>query len=169
MLILCSRAQARFAEPGFRLERRAPAPMVWDEHGGMFILRVDDLEVAEVSHPEPGSGFRLQIPLTPENLSRDLEEFAAQHRLSLAPPSTPELAESAVLAACHLPGPNLFIFAEEPDLVAQRRGDTLEITVTGAFKARRVPCRDTDLVIHLSREAMARLIALVLSLARAGL
>jgi hypothetical protein len=168
MLIPCSRAQARFADPGIRLERRAPAPMVWDEHGGMFILRVDDLEVAEMSHPESESGFRLEIPLTSENLIRHLEEFAARHQLPLTPPSVMELAEAAVLAACHLPGPNLFIFAEEPDLVAKRRGETLEIAVAGAFKARRVPCREADLVIHLTRAAMARLMALVLSLARAG-
>jgi len=169
MLIPCSRAQARFADPGIRLERRAPAPMVWDEHGGMFILRVDDLEVAEMSHPEPESDVRLEIPLAPENLIRPMEEFAARHRLPLAPPSVPELAEAAVLAACHLPGPNLFIFAEEPNLVAKRDGKTLEIAVAGAFKTRRVPCREADLVIHLTKDTMARLMALVLSLARAGL
>ena len=169
MLIPCSRAQARFADPGFRLERRGPAPMVWDKHGGMFILRVDDLEVAETSHPEPESGLRLEIPLTAGHVISPLEEFAARHQLPLAVPSEPELAEAAVLAASHLPGPNLFIYAEEPDLVAKRRGDTLEIAVAGAFKARRVPCREADLVIHLTRAAMARLIALVLSLARANL
>ena len=44
----------------------------------------------------------------------------------------------------------------------------MELAVTGSFKARRVPCRETDLVIHLTRAAMGRLVALVLSLARAG-
>jgi hypothetical protein len=169
MLIPCSRAQAQFADPGFRLERRGPAPMVWDKHGGMFILRVDDLQVAEMSHPESESGLRLEIPLTSEHLIRHLEEFAARHQLPLAGPSDLELAEAAVLAAGHLPGPSLFIYAEEPDLMAKRRGEILEIAVTGVFKARRLPCREADLVIHLTKATMARLIGLVLSLARANL
>ena len=41
--------------------------------------------------------------------------------------------------------------------------------MTGLFKARRVPCRETDLVIHLTKAAMARLVASVLSLARGDL
>ena len=69
---------------------------------------------------------------------------------------------------CHLPGRNLFIFAEDPGLTVRRRGETLEIAVAGNFKSRRVPCQATDLVIHLSRAAMARLAALTLSLAREG-
>jgi hypothetical protein len=42
----------------------------------------------------------------------------------------------------------------------------VELTVAGTFKTRRLPCQATDLVIHLSKAAMARLVALVLSLAR---
>ncbi len=76
--------------------------------------------------------------------------------------------EEAILAACHLPGQNLFIFAEEPRLAVKKRGESVELAVTGSFKARRVPCKETDLVIHLTRAAMARLVALVLSLARTG-
>ena len=60
---------------------------------------------------------------SPEELIRSLEEFAAQQQLPLAPPaSDPELLEEAVLAACHLPGQNLFIFAEEPRLAVKRAG-----------------------------------------------
>ena len=43
----------------------------------------------------------------------------------------------------------------------------MELAIAGSFKARRVPCQETDLVIHLTRAAMARLVAFVLSLARA--
>ena len=170
MLIPCSRIQAIFAVQGVRLDRRTPASMVWDEHGGTFVLRVDELAATEVVAGEPETGIILEIPLSlPDGLIRSLEEFAAQQQLSLAPPSGPELEEELVLAACHLPGQSLFVFAEEPRLLVKRRGEAVELTLTGAFKARRLPCQETDLVIHLTRAAMARLVALVLSLARGGL
>ena len=170
MLIPCSRIQAIFAVQGVRLDRRTPAFMVWDEHGGTFVLRVDELAATEVAAGEPETGIILEIPLSArEELIRSLEEFAAQQQLPLSPPSGPELLEEAVLAACHLPVQNLFVFAEEPRLVVKRRGEAVELALTGAFKARRVPCQETDLVIHLTRAAMARLVALVLSLAREGL
>ncbi len=170
MLIPCSRVQVVVAEPGIRLERQTPGSMVWDEHGGTFILRVDDLAATEVPAGQSETGIILEIPLSRrEEVIRSLEEFAAQQELPQSPPPGPELLEVCVLAACHLPGQNLFVFAEEPHLVVKRRGDTVEIAVEGHFKARRVPCRETDLVIHLTKAAMARLVASVLSLARAGL
>jgi hypothetical protein len=143
--------------------------MVWDEHGGIFVLRVDELAATEVAAGESETGIILEIPLSArEELIRSLEEFAAQQQLPLTPPSGPELLEEAVLAACHLPEQNLFVFAEEPRLVVKRRGEYVELAVAASFKTSRVPCRETDLVIHLTRAAMARLVALVLSLARAG-
>jgi hypothetical protein len=168
MQIPCVRAQAGFVDPALRLEKCVPASMVWDEHGGMFILRVEDLEVAAGAANGPDAGLRLEIPLSPEDFAGDLAEFAARHELPLEATPSGELEATAVLAACHLPGENLFIFAEDPTLTAQKRGPNLSITVSGDFKARRVPCRETDLVIHLSREAMARLIAATLSLIREG-
>jgi hypothetical protein len=144
--------------------------MVWDEHGGTFVLRVEELAATEVAGGEPKSGITLEIPLSArEELIRSLEEFAAQQQLPLAPPSGPELTVEVVLAACHLPAQNLFVFAEEPHLAVKRRGEAVELALEGAFKARRLPCQDTDLVIHLTRPAMARLVALVLSLARGDL
>ena len=170
MLIPCSRIQAIFAVQGVRLARHTPGFMVWDEHGGTFVLRVDELAATEVAAGESESAVILEIPLSlPEGLIRSLTEFAAQQQFPLAPPSGPELLEEVVLAACHLPVQNLFVFAEEPRLVVKRRGEAVELALTGAFKARRVPCQETDLVIHLTRAAMARLVALVLSLARGGL
>ncbi|MDP2045213.1 MAG: hypothetical protein Q8L00_03265, partial [Deltaproteobacteria bacterium] len=164
MQIPCSRVQVVVADPGIRLARHAPGFMVWDEHGGTFVLRVEELAATEAAG-ESESAIILEIPLSlPEGLIRSLEEFAAQQQLPLAPPSGPELEEDVVLAACHLPVQKLFVFAEEPHLVVKRCGEAVEITLTGAFKARRVPCQATDLVIHLSRASMARLVALVLSL-----
>ena len=168
MQIPCSRIQAIFAVQGVRLDRCTPASMVWDEHGGTFVLRVEDLAATEAAG-ESESAIVLEIPLSlPEELIRSLEEFAAQQELPPSPPPGPELLEVAVLAACHLPGQNLFIFAEEPHLAVKKRGEVVELAVTGSFKARRVPCRETDLVIHLTKAAMARLVASVLSLARGG-
>ena len=170
MLIPCSRAQAVVADPKIRLDRLTPGFMVWDEHGGTFVLRVDELTATEVTAGESETGIILEIPLSPgEGLIRSLEEFAAQQQLPLTPPSGPELLEEAVLAACHLPEHNRFVFAEAPRLAAKRRGEAVEIAVSGTFKARRVPCQEADLVIHLTKAAMARLVALVLSLARGGL
>ena len=169
MLIPCSRAQAVVADPGIRLARHTPGFMVWDEHGGTFVLRVEELAATEVPAGESETGIILEIPLSlGEGLIRDLEDFAAQQQLPLAPPSGPELLEEAVLAACHLTAQNLFIFAEEPRLTVKRRGEAVELAVAGSFKTRRVPCQETDLVIHLTRAAMARLVAFVLSLAREG-
>ena len=169
MLIPCLRAQAVVADPAIRLARHTPGFMVWDEHGGTFVLRVEELAATEYA-AEPESGLILEIPLSsPEELIRSLEEFAAQQQLPLAPPgSSSELLEEAILAACHLPGRNLFVFAEEPRLLVKRRGEAVELALEGLFKARRLPCQATDLVIHLTRAAMARLVAQVLSLARGG-
>ena len=170
MLIPCSRVQVVVADPGIRLDRQTPGFMVWDEHGGTFVLRVDELGAMEVPASQSATGIILEIPLSlREELIRSLEEFAAQQQLPLTPPSDPELLEEALLAACHLPGQNLFIFCEEPRLVVKRRGEAVELAVEGHFRTRRVPCQETDLVIHLTRTAMARLVALVLNLARAGL
>ena len=169
MQIPCSRIQAIFAVQGVRLDRRTPGFMVWDEHGGTFILRVEELAATKAAAGEPETGIILEIPLSaPEELIRSLEEFAAQQQLPLAPPSGPELVVEVVLAACHLPAQNLFVFAEEPRLLVKRRGEAVELGLEGLFKARRLPCQETDLVIHLTRAAMARLVALVLSLARDG-
>jgi len=163
MLIPCAQLEASFSEPGIRLELGAPASMVWDEHGGTFVLKVGDLQVSELPTPTGESGCCLAISLSSKEAISALKEFAGLHQLPLGPPSAPDLEEPALLAACHLPGKNLFVFAEEPSLRAERRGDTVELAVSGIFKARRVPCQETDLVIHLTKTAMARLVSFVLN------
>jgi hypothetical protein len=169
MQIPCSGARVVLTTPGIRLERATPGFMVWDEHGGTFVLRVEDLEVSEGDAGGAAGGISVDIPLTDrEELIRSLEEFAARQQLPLAPAPEPELLTEVVLAACHLPAQNLFVFAEGPGLAVKRRGEAVELLVSGAFKTRRVPCQTADLVIHLDKGAMARLLAVVLSLAREG-
>jgi hypothetical protein len=51
MLIPCTRFQASFADPMLKLELKAPAPMIWDEHGGTFVLKVANLTVADLPAP----------------------------------------------------------------------------------------------------------------------
>jgi hypothetical protein len=169
MLIPCTRLQAGFVDPGIKLELKTPSPMLWDEHGGTFVIKVSGLEVSELVAPAGETSCRLEIALSPGTaLVSALEEFAGLHQLPPAPPSAPVLEEAALLAACHLPGRNLFVFAEEPTLIATRRGDIVELSVEGPFKVRRVPCQETDLVIHLTKAAMSRLVAYVLNQARSG-
>ena len=169
MLIPCAEVLVVVADPKMLLERLAPGVMVLDEHGGTYVLRVEDLAVAAAA-PEGGDpGIRLEIPLAdPEPLIRSLEGFAAEQQLPRPAASAPELLDTAILAACHLPGANLFVFAEEPNLAIRRCGAAVELLVSGGFQARRVPCRETDLVLHLDKAAMGRLVAFVLGQARGG-
>ena len=168
MLIPCTRFQASFADPMIRLELQVPAPIMWAEHGGTFVLKVGDLEVAELTAPPAESGCRLEISLTPgAALVSALEEFAGLYQLPLAPPAAPDLEAGALLAACHLPAQNLFVFAEAPTLTAIRHGEIVELAISGVFQARRVPCQATDLVIHLTKAAMTQLVAFVLCQAQA--
>ena len=83
MLIPCSRAQVVVAEPGIRLERQTPGSMVWDEHGGTFILRVDDLAATEVPAGQSETGIILEIPLSRR------EELIAQPGRVRRPAGTP--------------------------------------------------------------------------------
>ena len=168
MWLHCSRALAIFAPQGIKMESAAPGEMQWDEHGGTFVPRVGGLEVTPVAEPAPASGIWLEVALPlPESLLPAIREFAGAHRLPLTLLSPPpaELTETPILAAGHVPGQNLFIYCEEPQLHLRARGpQTLELTVTGAFKARRLPSREPDVVVHLAPAAMARLLSYVLAL-----
>jgi hypothetical protein len=168
MLLPCSRALAIFTPEGIALGGAFPAQMQWDEHGGTFVLRVGGLEVSPVAEPPAASGIWLEVALPlPESLLSAMREFAGAHRLPLTPrsPPPPELTETPMLAAAHVPGPNRFIYCEEPQLRARALDpQTLEIAVTGVFKARRLPCQEPDVVVHLASAAMARLLSYVLAL-----
>jgi hypothetical protein len=159
--------EANFPGEGLRLENRAQARMVWDEHGGTFVLRVEGLEVPEAAPPQGEPGIRLEFSLPePESLAREVETFGGRHSLRPAPESAgPELAETPILVACHIPGRNLFIFCEESRLTVRLiAAQTMELLVTGVFKARQVRCTEPDLVIHLTTASMARLLGGLLGL-----
>jgi len=168
MLLPCSRALAIFAPEGIALGGALPARMQWDEHGGTFVLRLEGLEVSAVAETPAASGIWLEVALPlPESVLSAMREFAGAHRLPLTPLSPPpaELTETPMLAAAHVPGPSLFIYCEDPQLRVRAQGpQSLEIAVTGAFKARRLPCQEPDVVVHLTAAAMARLLSYVLAL-----
>jgi hypothetical protein len=166
----CSRVQAVFADPPLKLENRVPLPLLWDEHGGTYVLRVVELYMTESTEAGEEAGFRAEISLPPEAaLLRQVEEFASQHSLPLAPvaPLPAELTEEPILSACHIPAKTLFIFSEDSRLRLRAAApQTLELAVSGSFKSRRIPSQETDLVIHLTPAAATRLLSFLRSLAR---
>ncbi len=165
----CSRAEAVFPAAGVRLVNEGPAPLLLDEHGGTYVLRVEGLKVTEAPEPGAGSGIRLEVDLPGAGqTTARVESFAGRNRLALTPGSPRELALTPILTACHVPGLNLFVYAEDCHLeLRPGPGQILEVTATGTFKDRRVPCREADVVIHLSGPEMARLLSYLHSLARA--
>jgi hypothetical protein len=171
MLFSCPTVQANFPTEKLCLANRTPARLVWDEHGGTFVLRVEGLEALEAPELQGEVEIRLEVALpAPAALAREIEGFAGRHALRLAPgPFRVEFSETPFLAAGHIPGKNVFIYCEEPRLTVRRREtQVMELGVTGAFKSRRVPCQETDVVIHLDGAAMARLLAGLLAWARQG-
>jgi hypothetical protein len=171
MLFHCPRAQANFPTEKLRLANRGPARLVWDEHGGTFVLRVEGLEVLEVPEAEGEVGVRLEVDLpAPAALAGQLEIFAGKHSLHLGQETAAEvISETPILVACHLPGKQLFVYCEAPRLTVRLSGrQSMELLVDGAFKARRVPCQATDLVIHLDAAAMCGVLAGLLAWTRQG-
>lgn len=162
MLFSCPTVEANFPAEKLRLANRAPARLVWDEHGGTMVLRVEGLEVLEAPELKGEAGIRLEVALpAPAALARQIEGFAGRHALRLVPGLLrAEFSETPFLAAAHIAGNNLFCYCEEPRLTVRRREtQVMELWVAGAFKSRRVPCQETDVVIHLDAAAMARLLA----------
>jgi hypothetical protein len=162
MLLPCSQARAVFAPEGLQLSNPGPTAMLWDEHGGTFVLKVSDLVMAADAAGAGESGILLTLVLNdPQARLPEITGFARQHSLALASMSPPpaEVLETPMLAAFHVPERHLFIYCEAPTLRVRASGpQTLELAVTGEFLGRRVPCREADVVIHLSPGASARVL-----------
>ena len=170
MLLHCPRVRALFPQEKVLLEHDGPAWMLWAEHGGTLILRVGDLKFRETAGLGDESGLFLEVDLSPAgDLIPKIEGCAAQHNLTLLSLETPEPEFSAqpVLAACHIPELNKFIFAEESRLQARpNAAGAVELEVRGGFRARTVPCQEGDLVIHLTPGDLAGLLSYLRVLAR---
>jgi hypothetical protein len=169
MLIHCPRVQAFFPREEICLEHLGPAWMLWAEHGGAMILRVGDLKLTEPAKDREEAGIFLEMDLTPpETLIHKIEGFAAKHNLILAKLPPPECSLTPILAACHIPEKNLFIFAEESELLARPTGrGAMEIAVRGSFKARPELSREADLVIRLAPPDLVLLLSFLLARVRA--
>ncbi len=171
MLFHCHRVQANFPGEKLGLVNQDHAKLLWDEHGGTFVLRVEGLEVVEAPEAPGEAGIRLEVELPqPASLAHLIENFAGRHSLRLGQETTAEvISETPILAAGHIPGKHLFVYCEAPRLTLRLSGrQSMELSIDGAFKARRVPCQATDLVIHLEMAAMCRLLAGMLGWARRG-
>src|SRR5271157_2636860 len=84
MLFHCQRVQANFPGEKLGLVNRDQTELVWDEHGGTFVLRVEGLEVVEVPEATGEAGIRLECYLPePASLAQRIESFAGRHSLRL--------------------------------------------------------------------------------------
>lgn len=170
MLLHCPRVRAVFPREKIRLEHRGPAWMLWTEHGGSLILKAGDLKFGELTEPVEESGLFLEVELSPlGKVVAEIEGFAAGHKLALAATAAPDpvCLVQPILAACHLPEQQKFIFTEDSRLEARPgKAGTVEITVRGEFRARTLPCREADLVMHLSPRDLAQLLSYLLALAQ---
>jgi hypothetical protein len=163
MRLHCSRVQALFPRDNIRLEHEGPAWMLLTEHGGTLILKVGELQFSEIAAPGEDSGLFLKVELgSPETLAPQIAALAAEQNLTLPPPAppAPECRVQPILAACHLPGPKKFIFAEDSRLEARPGNDgTAAIAVRGEFRTSPLPCQEGDMVIHLQPRDLAQLLS----------
>lgn len=171
MHLTCTLAQAVFPSEGFRLFTERPLSLLWDcHHGDTFVLRMGGLAVESLSSEAAAPPISLEVDLTPaaEVLSQ-IENFAAHQKLSLSSWGTlpDELTAPLTLAACHLPEAKLFVYCEQATLSARATPEgNLQLTVQGVFKSRKVPCQETDLLLHLERAQAHRLLSYCFTLVR---
>ena len=171
MHLTCTFLEARFPSEGWQVSHESSFSLLWDcHHGDTFVLMAKGLTAAPWSGEAAGPPITLEINLLPDaEVLREMETFAAHHNLALSPwPTLPEkLEEPLTLAACHLPGPKLFIFSEKAALTARATPEgKVRLTVSGDFKSRKVPCQENDVVLHLERANSSRLLSYCFSMVR---
>jgi hypothetical protein len=171
MHLTCTLAQALFPAEGFKVSNDKPLSLLWDcHHGDTFVLMVKGLGVEPLAGAAAGAPLTLEVSLAPaDEVLNAIENFAAHHNLALAPlAALPEEWEAPLtLAACHLPGAKLFVFSEQAFLSARATPEgTVRLTVRGDFKSRKVPCQETDLLLHLERAHSTRLLSYCFSVVR---
>jgi hypothetical protein len=171
MHLTCPHVQVFLPAEGFRVFAPKPVPLLWDcHHGDTFVLKVDGLTVEPFSGDAPAEPIALEVSLTPSSeVLGKIETFAAHQNLPLSPwPSLPEeMREPLTLAACHLPQARLFVFSEKAELTARATPEgQVRLTVAGDFKSRKIPCQETDLVLHLERANSSRLLSYCFTLVR---
>jgi hypothetical protein len=171
MYLTCASLLARLPSEGWQVFNEKPVPLLWDcHHGDTFVLMAKGLMAEPLAQDTAAEPITLEVKLTPDaDVLREIETFAAHHNLALAgwPTLPEELEEPLTLAACHLPGPKLFVFCEKATLRARATAEgNVRLTVTGDFTSRKVPCQETDLVLHLERANSTRMLSYCFSMIR---
>ncbi len=171
MYLTCTLLQARFPSEGWQVSNEKPLSLLWDcHHGDTFVLMAKGLTAEPLSGEAAAQPITLEVSLIPHaEVLREIETFAAHHNLALSPwPTLPEeLEEPLTLAACHLPGPKLFVFCENASLTVRATPEgNVRLTVTGDFKSRKVPCQEIDLLLHLERANSSRLLSYCFTMVR---
>mgnify|MGYP001132768045 CR=1 FL=1 len=171
MLFPCSHLEAFFPGAPAALAGRLPLSVSFDCHDRPpFILRAAPLVPTELPEAPASDLIRVHLQLTPaEEMLRALKGFAAAHSLVLEPPAALEggFQEQLLLAASHLAESRLFIFSERAVLTCRLLAPPgVELEVTGPFQARRLPCQETDLILHLEAPAAARWLSWLYAAAR---
>jgi hypothetical protein len=173
MHFTCTVLEALFPGAPAALRGAGPLSVSLDCHDRPpFILRAAPLEV--ISGPgAAGSGLiRLRLRLAPEGeVQGAIRAFAGLHALPLAPPAPPgdTWEEPLLLAASHVAEGKMFVFSEEAVLRCRICGPReVECEVSGPFKARRLPCQESDVILHLEAPATARLLSWLLAVSGAA-
>jgi hypothetical protein len=164
MHLICTSILAQFPLEGLQVFNEKNLSLLWDcHHGDTFVLQVGGLAVEPLLGKTASEPITLEISLAPaDEVFNKIEHFAAHHNLALSPwPTFPEeLVEPLTLAACHLPEAKLFVFCEKATLAARATPEgNMKLTITGNFKSRKVPCQETDLLLHLERGHASRLLS----------
>ncbi len=171
MFLDCQDITALFPTAGYALHALQPCRLQWDcHHGTTFTLRVTGLATSKILQTSEDGSIVIKVSLyPPEKFISEAERFAASQSLelplfALLPAA---LSVPAALSAAHLPEAGLFVFSEESRLTAQPVGRAhCQLAVTGPFKARRIPCQEADLIIHLDKQVSGRLLSFLLAQAR---
>ncbi|MFZ2089031.1 MAG: hypothetical protein WAU47_10675 [Desulfobaccales bacterium] len=171
MHLTCTKTQALFPGEGVKLSSDKPLSLLWDcHHGNTFVLMVAGLNMEPWSGENAVEPATLEVSLAPfpEVLGK-IEHFAAHHNLAIAllSPLPEALEEPLTLAAGHLPEAKLFVFCEQAVLTARATSEgNVRLSVAGNFKSRKLPCQETDIVLHLERPSATRLLSYCYSLVR---
>lgn len=166
LLLTCTLVETIFPGVPAALAADPPLSLSLDCHDRPpFILRVAPLTVTSMP-AGAADRIRLRLSLSPgEEVQAALRAFAVLHSLPLQPQTAPpEIWEAPLLlAASHLAEGKMFVFSEQAVLRCRQSGPLeVECEVTGPFKARRLPCQETDVILHLEAPATARLLSWLL-------
>ncbi|MGQ9689037.1 MAG: hypothetical protein ACUVXF_09660 [Desulfobaccales bacterium] len=174
MHLVCLAARFCLPSEGIRLFTPEPLPLLWDcHHGDTFVMKVGGLAVEPYSEGAPAEPISLEIGLAPPSeVLAKFETFAAHHNLPLSawPDLPAEVRQPLTLAACHLPEAKLFVYCDQAVLSARATPEgNLRLIVSGDFNRRKIPCQETDLVLHLERADAGRLLSYCFTLVRGRL